>query len=126
MKLVTSIKLLWLTIYNGFHPFFVVKLYYIWIVFYSKSGDDEVDGVDDDDENGNEALIKFDDVNVGSSIRVENNGHKVTRDADSFCNGVVFSQASSIMQSIERCSICIFPGISLVIWSKCDAKIDWF
>ena len=87
--------------------------------------------MDDDDENENEAmvneaLIKFDDVNVGSSIRVENNGHKVTRDADSFCNGVVFSQASSIMQSIERCSICIFPGISLVIWSRGDAKIDWF
>ena len=53
--------------------------------------DEDECGKEDEEE---EDLLRFDAENVGTSITVHQHGLAVSRDVDSFCNGVVFSKAN--------------------------------
>ena len=60
------------------------------------SSSESCETLDDDEEKENEVdddeVLIFDETNAGTSITVDNNGRKASRDIDSFCNGVVFSK----------------------------------
>ena len=75
------------------------------ISIFIDSKSESCETLDDDEEKEKEVdddeILIFDDTNAGTSISVENNGRKASRDVDSFCNGVVFSKVYVLLQFIQ-------------------------